>query len=114
VGRPKALNHKQLRRAVDRIWESTLAIQDTDHPEKHPTLTIADAFLSLRDSWTDLEHRWDNTRKAWKYIVNTIGMDGRRVTTVFVPHKDWIEIVTRYQDDYAKRYKTPHSSVHKP
>ena len=116
MGRPKPLNHKQLRRDVDSILaasDSSLGFQDTDHPEKHPTLNIVDALLSLKESWTDLDHKWDNSRNMWKYIVKTTGMDGRRLTTVFVVHKDSIEIVTRYQDEYANRYRTPRPPVQK-
>jgi hypothetical protein len=107
------LNHKQLRRVVDRIWNSTMTIRDTDHPEKHSNLNVADALLSLLQPWSDLRHEWDHNRKTWRYVIHTIGMDGRRVTTVFVPCPDGIEIMTRFQDEYAKRYRTSHAQIQK-
>jgi len=113
--RPKALKYKQLRRLVDEMLKSNLGFQDTDHPEKHPNLNLADALLSLREQWSDLEHKWDSNRKTWKYVIKTRGMDDRRLTTVFIPWKEQnvIEIISRHQDEYAEKYRAPRAPVQK-
>jgi hypothetical protein len=105
--RPEWLSYKQLRRVVGQGLGEDWNIIESDHAEKHPTLTIVNVILALKEEWRGLQHKWDRKRKCWKYIVLTTGLNDRRLTLVFTAdeEKKEIRVITRFQDEYAERYR---------
>jgi hypothetical protein len=117
VKRPKALNHRQLRKVVASILESdNYRIIESDHSGKHSSLSLADVLLALKDTWQDLQHKWDKKRDSWKYVIKTTGVNDRWLNLVFIPDREQneIRVVTRYQDEYAKLYRTKDAKSHVP
>ena len=103
---PKSLNHKALRRAVNKIlFEEGGYIKETQHAEQeHLGISTADIVFGLRDNWTETNREFDMEFQQWKYTVRTLGVNDKWFKICFVINegKKEIRIVTRYQNEFDR------------
>ena|ERR1700731_2256316 len=109
VKRPKPLNHKALRRVVDEIIYTDGGLVETQHAkDEHPSVEVGDIFLGFKEKWSRTEHSFDRKRQMWRYTILTRGVNEKWLKICFVINekKKRVEIITRFQDEYAKLYRT--------
>jgi hypothetical protein len=60
-------------------------IVETPHArEKHPSLSLLDVLLGLKEEWTETTPEFNEEYKEWRYAIRTLGFNERWLKIVFV------------------------------